>query len=313
MVLDLVGEQRRRPRARAGTCRRGSSRRRRGRSGPARAARRAPAAAPRTARPEFGQCRSSRSTWSTRRLRSESSAAAPQLVGAEVARPDLRREPDLAAVHAGLGDRAPDLLLVLVRTRRVDVAVADLERVAHAVVGVVALHEPGPEAEARDRGRPGRAGPSGCRRSPWPGGYPQRAPAHVRGIAPRPARPSLQCPLPGRLAQLGERLLDKQEVTGSSPVSPMRKPCISGAFVVRGCVRDLNLGLNISGTPAPTSSPSSGKPGDRFAGDGRALVSAVRRGRCASRHTPRFGQAVSYGPVGCAVQRRASTHAQASP
>src|SRR3712207_835119 len=25
---------------------------------------------------------------------------------------------------------------------------------------------------------------------------------------------------PGRLAQLGERLLDKQEVTGSSPVSP---------------------------------------------------------------------------------------------
>jgi hypothetical protein len=28
-------------------------------------------------------------------------------------------------------------------------------------------------------------------------------------------------PFPGRLAQLGERRLDKAEVTGSSPVSPM--------------------------------------------------------------------------------------------
>lgn len=28
--------------------------------------------------------------------------------------------------------------------------------------------------------------------------------------------------LPGRLAQLGERRLDKAEVTGSSPVSPTR-------------------------------------------------------------------------------------------
>jgi hypothetical protein len=35
---------------------------------------------------------------------------------------------------------------------------------------------------------------------------------------------SLHCPLPGRLAQLGERLLDKQEVTGSSPVSPTEAP-----------------------------------------------------------------------------------------
>ena len=31
---------------------------------------------------------------------------------------------------------------------------------------------------------------------------------------------SLGCRLPGRLAQLGERRLDKAEVTGSSPVSP---------------------------------------------------------------------------------------------
>src|SRR4051794_37752377 len=33
----------------------------------------------------------------------------------------------------------------------------------------------------------------------------------------------LGLPLPGRLAQLGERRLDKAEVTGSSPVSPMRR------------------------------------------------------------------------------------------
>jgi hypothetical protein len=42
--------------------------------------------------------------------------------------------------------------------------------------------------------------------------------------SPRPAPPpdpSLHCRLPGRLAQLGERRLDKAEVTGSSPVSPI--------------------------------------------------------------------------------------------
>ena len=30
-------------------------------------------------------------------------------------------------------------------------------------------------------------------------------------------------PIPGRLAQLGERRLDKAEVTGSNPVSPMKQ------------------------------------------------------------------------------------------
>ncbi len=40
--------------------------------------------------------------------------------------------------------------------------------------------------------------------------------------------------LPGRLAQLGERRLDKAEVTGSSPVSPTRKPRSMRAFVVQG-------------------------------------------------------------------------------
>ena len=36
------------------------------------------------------------------------------------------------------------------------------------------------------------------------------------------------CGLPGRLAQLGERLLDKQEVTGSSPVSPIKRSAFAG-------------------------------------------------------------------------------------
>lgn len=47
--------------------------------------------------------------------------------------------------------------------------------------------------------------------------------------APKPARPAKSKKdsidrlglIPGRLAQLGERRLDKAEVTGSSPVSPM--------------------------------------------------------------------------------------------
>ena len=34
--------------------------------------------------------------------------------------------------------------------------------------------------------------------------------------------------LPGRLAQLGERRLDKAEVTGSSPVSPIKRPAFAG-------------------------------------------------------------------------------------
>ena len=45
----------------------------------------------------------------------------------------------------------------------------------------------------------------------------------------------LRLPLPGRLAQLGERRLDKAEVTGSSPVSPTsRKSGLCWAFVVLG-------------------------------------------------------------------------------
>src|SRR4051795_4492067 len=44
----------------------------------------------------------------------------------------------------------------------------------------------------------------------------------------------LRLPLPGRLAQLGERRLDKAEVTGSSPVSPtFANPGSRWGFAVR--------------------------------------------------------------------------------
>jgi hypothetical protein len=58
----------------------------------------------------------------------------------------------------------------------------------------------------------------------------------------RPRRAVLSSPLPGRLAQLGERRLDKAEVTGSSPVSPTRKALLSGAFLLSG----LNFGAQSS-------------------------------------------------------------------
>jgi hypothetical protein len=38
----------------------------------------------------------------------------------------------------------------------------------------------------------------------------------------------LRSPPPGRLAQLGERRLDKAEVTGSSPVSPIKRSAFAG-------------------------------------------------------------------------------------
>ena len=53
----------------------------------------------------------------------------------------------------------------------------------------------------------------------------------------------LGLPLPGRLAQLGERRLDKAEVTGSSPVSPtFEVPGYDGAFGVIGWSRRTNIG-----------------------------------------------------------------------
>ncbi len=45
--------------------------------------------------------------------------------------------------------------------------------------------------------------------------------------------------IPGRLAQLGERRLDKAEVTGSSPVSPIAfGPVFAGLFAFLGLLAE---------------------------------------------------------------------------
>ncbi len=66
---------------------------------------------------------------------------------------------------------------------------------------------------------------------------PSSATASTRG-ARRSSEPRtrwLDCPRPGRLAQLGEHQLDKLGVTGSSPVPPTsRKPRSRGVFVFSG-------------------------------------------------------------------------------
>ncbi len=71
-------------------------------------------------------------------------------VGRDVARRHLRREEDLVAVHVAVGDGPPDLLLVAVHLRGVDVAVAELEGVADRLVALPSLELPGPEAERGD-------------------------------------------------------------------------------------------------------------------------------------------------------------------
>ena len=152
--------------------------------------------------------------------------------------PDLRRQPDVAAVHAARRDPGADLRLVLVRPRGVDVPVADLERVLHALGRVLPGHLPRPVPEPRDRG-------------PLHGedevvvGARVHAPNVPVSEAPDTRRRRCYaCDLPGRLAQLGERLLDKQEVTGSSPVSPIERPAFCGPFVSVGCDRDRGHGCH---------------------------------------------------------------------
>src|SRR5690606_16326436 len=69
-----------------------------------------------------------------------------------VAVPQLRRDPQLLARDARLRDRAADAHLVAVDGGGVDVAVADLERVAHDPLRLVRIHPEHPEAELGDRG-----------------------------------------------------------------------------------------------------------------------------------------------------------------
>jgi hypothetical protein len=62
----------------------------------------------------------------------------------------LRRDEDVVAVEAGGAERLADLRLVLVGGRRVDVAVADLERAGDGLGGLVGRHLEDAEAELGD-------------------------------------------------------------------------------------------------------------------------------------------------------------------
>src|SRR3954452_2549064 len=68
----------------------------------------------------------------------------------------------------------------------------------------------------------------------------------------------------GRLAQLGERLLDKQEVTGSSPVSPTAEtPLRGGVSSFRGPIRPAKPPTSASSTrsaPRPRARAPSTPP-----------------------------------------------------
>ena len=66
-------------------------------------------------------------------------------------REELGREEDLIARHVAVAQRAADALLVAVGLRRVDMAVAELERRADRVLALRAVrHLPDAEAEQRD-------------------------------------------------------------------------------------------------------------------------------------------------------------------
>ena len=114
-----------------------------------------------------------------------------------------------------------------------------------------------------------------------------------RRARPRPpARNALEdvrysCAPPGRLAQLGERLLDKQEVTGSSPVSPtFRKPRNREGFVVPGpavvATRERSRG------PRPVKSPAGQRPEAHVSELGQ-----VRTARKPRRHRTLYHDAVA--------------------
>jgi len=75
----------------------------------------------------------------------------PARVVREVVRvAQLGGEEDLAAGHAGLGDRLADFLLVPVRLRGVDMPVADLQGGAHGRGGLARRDQEHPETELRD-------------------------------------------------------------------------------------------------------------------------------------------------------------------
>ncbi len=75
---------------------------------------------------------------------------APRLIAGVPIVPQLRRDEEFPARHTAGSDGATDLGLVLVRGRCVDVPIADLERLRHEALGVLARDEVGADAELRD-------------------------------------------------------------------------------------------------------------------------------------------------------------------
>ena len=231
VVLDLVGRTPARARAPCSQARPGSSTRRA--AGSCRASRSSAIAAERDARPartSSGQWSSSRSRWSVQQRPQRVLGRGLQHVGLEVAGGRSSSSGRCShAVHAALpAIPFADLGLVTVGPRGVDLAVADLQRVACGLSrrepSICQVPKPQRAGHARCPG-PRSSRSSGSVRS-CDVTYPRRGPLH-------PGRPLLPSPVPGRLAQLGERRLDKAEVTGSSPVSPTsRKPRYGGVFII---------------------------------------------------------------------------------
>src|SRR3954453_12006385 len=92
--------------------------------------------------------------------------------------------------------------------------------------------------------------------------------------------------VPGRLAQLGERRLDKAEVTGSSPVSPIESPATAGLFSWVGQDRSLlrsvvaeraaRRGASCGSTRSTRRGGASCPPHRRAVGLGRTALGARR-------------------------------------
>ncbi len=72
------------------------------------------------------------------------------VVVAGVSRGDLRREEHVLAVDVGVGDRAPDLGLVAVQLRRVDVSIAEFQGGRHRLVARLAGELPRSESHLRN-------------------------------------------------------------------------------------------------------------------------------------------------------------------
>ena len=94
--------------------------------------------------------------------------------------------------------------------------------------------------QARRPDRLGAARGSRNHRDPEGRDHRRSPPPHLAGESTRTTRTQVHLAPPGRLAQLGERRLDKAEVAGSSPASPIGPfagICCSGGLRLHGCDR----------------------------------------------------------------------------